>query len=393
MIPNAKVHPFGFRVERPSRDEQTVYVTKPFLPPLEEFIPYLEDIWREGWVTNNGHYHQELESALCEYLGVKHVSLFSNGTAALMTAIRELGLEGEVITTPYSFVATAHSLVWSGVRPVFVDIDQASMNICPKAVEQAITSNTTGILPVHVYGRPCKLKEIEAIAQKYGLKVLYDACHAFGVKVDGTSVLNFGDLSVLSFHATKVFNTFEGGAVISHDPETKKRLDLMKNFGFASETEVVMTGMNAKMNEFQSALGVLQLKYVDEAITRRAVVFEHYRKVLSGIEGLTLIEEAEGVCHNYSYFPVLFDETILGFTRDDAYVELKKRNIHARRYFFPLISHFEPYKDNPSSAPSYLRNAEQIAKRVLCLPVYPDLEWPDQMRIVEVITGLRRDAS
>jgi dTDP-4-amino-4,6-dideoxygalactose transaminase len=388
MIPNAHIHRNGYESERTLGVNERIHVTRPFLPPLEEFMPYLETIWREGWVTNNGRYHQELEDALCSYLGVKYISLFSSGTAALIVAIKELGLCDEVITTPYSFVATVHSLVWNGVKPIFVDIDPVTMNISPEAIERAITSKTTGILPVHVYGNPCNVEEIGSIARKYSLKIVYDSCHAFGVKVRGASILNFGDLSVLSFHATKVFNTFEGGAIVSHDQSTKQRIDLLKNFGFSNETTVIMTGINAKMNEFQSALGVLQIKYIDDAIQMRSIVVDNYRKLLAGIDGLSFMSDIDGVSHNYSYFPIMIDVERFGRSRDDVYEELKMNNIHARRYFFPLISHFHPYRDNPTSSPVNLRNAESLAQRVLCLPVYPELAWPDQMRIISTIKGM-----
>lgn len=366
-------------------NEKKIFVTQPYLPPLEEFNKYLEDIWQRKWLTNNGYYHQELEKALCDFLDVKYISLFTNGALALVVALQELRISGEVITTPFSFVATTHALWWNNIKPVFVDIEPQSFTLDPEKIEAAITPKTTAILPVHVYGNPCNTKRIQEIADTYGLKVIYDAAHTFGVKVDNSSILSFGDLSILSFHATKVFNTFEGGAIICHDEKTKKRIDFLKNFGFADETTVVAPGINAKMNEVQAAFGLLQLKYFDECLDKRRIVTQYYRDNLSGIKGLEYLCDIPGVQHNYSYFPVLIEEKSFGMSRDDLYESLKKNNIYSRRYFYPLISHFPTYKNLPSSVSNNLPVSERIAKRILCLPIYPELEEEELHRIVYVI--------
>lgn len=350
-----------------------IYVTQPFLPPLEEFIPYLERIWENKWLTNNGEFHKEFEQALCEYLGVKYISLFTNGTLALVTALQAMRITGEVITTPFSFVATTHSLWWNGIKPVFVDIDPKTYNLDANKIEAAITPQTTAILPVHVYGKPCDTVKIQAIADIYGLKVIYDACHAFGVESNGESILKFGDMSILSFHATKVFTTFEGGAIICNDEATKKRIDYLKNFGFAGETTVVAPGINAKMNEFQAALGILQLKHIDSAIEMRKKVAEIYNESLKDIPGITLPEKVEGLRHTYPYYPILIDSEKYGLTRDMLYDKFKKNNINTRRYFYPLISQFPAYRGLESSSPENLPVATKIADEVLCLPMYADL--------------------
>ncbi len=362
-----------------------IHVTRPFLPPLEELIPYLKDIWDRKWLTNNGHYHQELEKALCEYLGVKYISLFSNGTLALITALQALRITGEVITTPFSFVATTHALWWNGIKPVFVDIEPRDYNLDPDRIESAITPHTTAILPVHVYGNPCNVERIKEIADTYGLKVIYDAAHAFGVKINGESVLNFGDLSVLSFHATKVYTTFEGGAIVCHDDATKKRIDFLKNFGFAGETTVVAPGINAKMNEFQAALGLLQLKYADEVRTKRKSIADCYREELSGINGLSFLDDVQHVVHSYSYFPIVIERSEYGSTRDQLYERLKANGIFSRRYFYPLISDFSSYRSLPSADPHNLSTARRIAENVLCLPIYPDLEIDSVQSICDII--------
>lgn len=364
---------------------EKIYVTKPFLPPLEEFLPYLEDIWREKWLTNNGKYHQLLEERLRDYLGVKYLSLFSNGTLALLTALQTLRITGEVITTPYSFVATTHALWWNNIMPVFVDIEPETFNINPEKIEAAITPKTSAILPVHVYGNPCNIERLKEIADVYGLKIIYDSCHAFGVKIRGTSILNFGDLSVLSFHATKVYTTFEGGAIICHDETTKKRIDYLKNFGFANETTVVGPGINAKMNEFQAALGVLQLKYVDQSIEKRKKLADLYRKALKDIPGVKYLNDLPETRHNYQYFPILIDKKEYGIERDRLYEILKENNIYSRRYFYPLISHFPIYRNLESAKPSNLPVAEEITKKVLCLPIYPDLSEEQLSLIVDII--------
>jgi len=355
-------------------EKPPTFVTRPFLPPLEEFYPYLQDIWERKWLTNNGHYHQKLEKALCDYLGVKYVSLFANGTLALITALQALGITGEVITTPFSFVATTHALWWNGITPVFVDIEPRYFNLDPDKIEAAITPKTTAILPVHVYGNPCYVERIRDVANAHALKVIYDACHTFGVTINGESVLNFGDLSILSFHATKVFTTFEGGAIVCHDKEMKERIDNLKNFGFAGETKVIGPGINAKMNEFQAALGMLQLKHIDKAIERRKEITDYYRNHLRSIPGIAFLEDLPGVKHSYTHFPIFIQEETYGKSRDTVYEELKKRNIFTRRYFYPLISQFPMYKGLESAGAGKMPIAETIARAVLCLPLYPDLD-------------------
>jgi dTDP-4-amino-4,6-dideoxygalactose transaminase len=362
-----------------------VQVTRPFLPPLNEFIPYLEKIWESKWLTNNGEFHQQLEAALCDYLGVKYISLFSNGTLALITALQVLRITGEVITTPFSFVATTHSLWWNNIRPVFVDIEPDACNIDPCKIEAAITPQTTAIMPVHVYGNPCDIDKIGDIAAKFGLKLIYDAAHAFGVRINNESILNFGDLSVLSFHATKVYNTFEGGAIICHDADTKKRIDYLKNFGFVDETTVVSPGINAKMNEFQAALGLLQLKHIDSIIEKRRIITEKYRLKLGEIPGIKIMNNIPGVQHNYAYFPIFIYENLYGISRDDLYDTLKRKGIWSRRYFYPLISSFSIYSSLPSAENSNLKTAHEIADKVLCLPIYPDLRTEEQERIINII--------
>jgi dTDP-4-amino-4,6-dideoxygalactose transaminase len=368
----------------------SIYVTHPFLPPLEEFIPYLEEIWRTHQLSNCGPFHEKLENALCEYLGVKYISLFSNGTLALVTALQTLKITGEVITTPFSFVATTHSLWWNGIKPVFVDIEPGSCNLDAEKIEAAITPQTTAIMPVHVYGNPSQVDKIQKIADSYGLKVIYDACHAFGVQLNGTSLLNYGDLSVLSFHATKVFNTFEGGAIICHDKKTKTRIDFLKNFGYDGELRVVAPGINAKMNELQAAFGLLQLKYVEQAIDKRKIICELYRKSLCNINGLSYLNDLEGVKSNYSYFPIFIEEKEFGMSRDELNEFMKKHQFFGRRYFYPLISQFPTYKGLPSSDPANLPVAELKAEQVFCLPIYPDLELSDVGRICELIKLIRK---
>jgi dTDP-4-amino-4,6-dideoxygalactose transaminase len=365
--------------------EKPTLVTSPHLPPLEEFLPYLQDIWESKWLTNKGKYHQALEEALCNYLDVPYISLFSNGTLALLTALQVLRITGEVITTPYSFVATTHALWWNNIKPVFVDIEPHTFNLDPDKIEVAITPQTTAILPVHVYGNPCAVQKIKEIADTYGLKVIYDACHTFGVTLDGVPVLQFGDLSVMSFHATKVYNTFEGGAIVCHDEATKKRIDYLKNFGFAGETKVVAPGINAKMNEFQAALGLLQLKYIDQAIARRKAIAEAYRCHLGGIPGIRFLEDLPGVKHCYAYFPILVDQAQYGRSRDDLYEELKQHNIYGRRYFYPLISQFPTYQALESARPGKLPVAERVTQQVICLPIYPDLELESVAKIAAIM--------
>ncbi len=359
--------------------DKRIFVTRPALPPLEEFTVYLEEIWSNRILTNRGPFHQQFEKELAEYLGVEYLSVFSNGTLALVTALQALRIKGEVITTPFSFAATTHSLWWNNIKPVFADIEPDCFNLDPDRVEAAITPETTAILAVHVYGNPCDLGRFQQIADTYGLRLIYDAAHAFGVKIDGNSVLNFGDLSILSFHATKVFNTFEGGAIVCQDEKTKKRIDFLKNFGFADETTVIEPGINAKMNEFQAALGLVQLKYVDEYIAKRKAIAESYREQLAGIAGIRYLEDIKGVDHCYTYFPVLIDAREYGKSRDTVYENLKKQDIYGRRYFYPLISQFPTYRSLPSAGKENLPVAEMVAEQVICLPLYPDLE-PEKIR-------------
>ena len=365
--------------------ENKILVTSPLLPPLGEFIPYLEDIWKRKWLTNNGSYHQQLENALCEYLGVEYLSIFTNGTLPLITALQALRITGEVITTPYSFVATTHALWWNGIKPVFVDIDPIYGNIDPDKIEAAITPKTTAIMPVHVYGNPCDTKKIQTIAGKYGLKVIYDAAHAFGVRQNGKSILTAGDMSTLSFHATKVYNTIEGGALICKDAETKKRIDYLKNFGFAGETTVVAPGINGKMDEVRSAYGLLNLKSVDGAIEKRKQIANVYRNALKGIEGISFFEDIDNIRHNYSYFPIFVDEEKYGTSRDDLYYKLKENNIFGRRYFYPLISEFPTYRGLESSKRENLLVANKMADSVICLPIYVELDVDNINKIISII--------
>jgi len=366
-------------------ENKKITVTSPLLPPLEEFIPYLENIWKSKWLTNNGPYHQDLEKALCSYLKVPYISLFTNGTLPLMVAIQALRITGEVITTPFSFVATTHSLWWNGIKPVFVDIDPKTGNLDPEKIEAAITPKTTAIMPVHVYGNPCDTKKIEEIADTYGLKVIYDAAHAFGVEVEGKSLLNEGDLATLSFHATKTYQTFEGGALICHDAKTKQRIDYLKNFGFAGETTVVAPGINGKIDEVRAAFGLLQLKYVDDAIAKRKAIAQQYREQLKDVKGITFLEDFPEVRHNYSYFPIFIDEKEYGMSRDELYEKLKVHNIYGRRYFYPLISEFSTYRGLPSAAKENLPNAHKISNEVICLPIYPDLDLSNVKEISTII--------
>ena len=354
-----------------------ITVTSPLLPNLDDFNEMLKEIWNSKWITNNGTFHQQLEKALCEYLKVPFISLFTNGTLPLITALQALRITGEVITTPYSFVATTHSLWWNGIKPVFVDIDPATGNIDPDKIEAAITPKTTAIMPVHVYGKPCDTKRIQEIADKYGLKVIYDAAHAFGVEVNGESVLNAGDMSTLSFHATKVYNTIEGGALVMHDEKTKKRIDYLKNFGFANEVEVVAPGINSKMDEMRSAYGLLNLRQVDAAIAVRHQVAIQYREALRPVEGISFMDDMPGVKHNYSYFPIFVDAEKYGITRDDLYFKMKEQNVLGRRYFYPLISEFSTYRGLPSATKENLPNAHKIADSVICLPMHHELNSTD----------------
>lgn len=362
-------------------NKEAIYVTKPALPPLEEFLPYLQKIWDSKILTNGGPFHQQLEKELCDYLGVEHISLFTNGTLALVTALQALRITGEVITTPYSFVATSHSLLWNGIKPVFTDIDPRTLNLDPARIEAAITPQTTAIMPVHCYGHPCDVIAIQQIADNYNLKVIYDAAHAFGVQTDQGSILRHGDLSVLSFHATKVFNTFEGGAIVCPDAKTKIRIDQLKNFGHVGEVNVVAPGINGKMCEFNAALGLLQLKYIDQAIAQRKQIDAIYRERLEGVKGIRCLNDAGEKVANYAYFPIMV-EADFPIDRDALYQQLKEIDIHPRRYFYPLISEFSMYRGLPSANHHNLPVASAASRQVLCLPIYPDLS----MTVIDEIT-------
>lgn len=366
-------------------NKDQITVTSPLLPPLEEFYPYLKDIWNRKWITNNGHYHQELETALAKYLGVEYISLFTNGTLPLITALQALRITGEVITTPYSFVATTHSLWWNGIKPVFVDVEASTGNINPELIEAAITPKTTAIMPVHVYGNPCDIDAIQNIADKYGLKVIYDSAHAFGVEINGKSILNAGDISTLSFHATKTYNTIEGGALICHDAKTKERIDHLKNFGFVGETEVVAPGINSKMDEIRAAYGLINLNHVDDAIAARKKASEFYSKKLNDIDGIRLFDKRTDVKYNYSYFPIFVDAEKYGMSRDELYTKLKENNILGRRYFYPLISEFTTYRGLPSASSANLPIATKLANQVICLPMHHALSPKDLELIVDTI--------
>ena len=365
--------------------KELITVTSPLLPNLDDFTAELKKIWDSKWITNNGSFHKELEKALAEYLKVPYVSLFTNGTLPLMTALQALRITGEVITTPYSFVATTHSIWWNGCKPVFVDIDPATGDMDPNKIEAAITPRTTAIVPVHVYGKPCDTKAIQDIADKYGLKVIYDAAHAFGVEVNDEGLLNAGDMSTLSFHATKVYNTIEGGALVMHDEKTKKRIDYLKNFGIADEVTVVGPGINSKMDEIRSAYGLLNLKQVDAAIEARHRVAIKYREALRPVEGISFFDDMLGVKHNYSYFPIFIDAEKYGMTRDDLYFKMKSANVLGRRYFYPLISEFSTYRGLESAAPENLPNAHKMADSVICLPMHHLLNEEDIQRVLECI--------
>ena len=393
---------------------EQITVTSPLLPNLDEFYELLKEIWSSKWITNNGAFHRQLEASLAEYLKVPYVSLFTNGTLPLLTALQALRVTGEVITTPYSFVATTHSIWWNGCKPVFVDVNPKTGNLDPDKIEAAITPKTTAIMPVHCYGKPCDVRRIKEIADKYGLKVIYDAAHAFAleipkneadynvafdeannvfnpsqaakkVEVETESILNWGDMSTLSFHATKVYNTIEGGAMIMHDAETKKRIDYLKNFGFAGETTVVGPGINSKVDEMRAAYGLLNLKQVDAAIEARQKTANIYREALRGVEGLTFYEDMPGVKHNYSYFPMFIDAEKYGMTRDELYFKMKSENVLSRRYFYPLISEFSTYHGLPSAAKENLPNAHKMADSVICLPMHHELDESNMERILKLI--------
>ena len=366
-------------------NQKIITVTSPLLPGLEEFNEVLKEIWASKWITNNGRFHKLLEKELAAYLRVPYISLFTNGTLPLITALQALRISGEVITTPYSFVATTHSLWWNGIKPVFVDIDPTTGNIDPNKIEAAITPKTTAIMPVHVYGKPCDIQHIQEIADKYGLKVIYDAAHAFGVETNGTSILNAGDMSTLSFHATKVYNTIEGGALVVHDEVTKKRIDYLKNFGFAGETEIVAPGINSKIDEMRAAYGLLNLKQVDVAIEARHQVAIRYRNALRNVSGISFFDDMPGVKHNYSYFPIFINADEYGIARDELYFKMREQNVMGRRYFYPLISTFTTYRGLPSAAPENLPEAHKMADSVICLPMHHALSEKDVERVLNCI--------
>lgn len=369
-------------------NHKVLTVTSPLLPNLKDFYGMIEEIWNRKWITNMGVFHKQLEQELAEYLKVPYVSLFTNGTLPLITALQALRISGEVITTPYSFVATTHALWWNGIKPVFVDIDRRTGNIDPNRIEVAITPKTTAIMPVHVYGRPCDMMAIQAIADKYGLKVIYDAAHAFGVEMNGESILNAGDVSTLSFHATKVYNTIEGGAMVIHDERMKRHIDYLKNFGFAGETEVVAPGINSKMDEIRSAYGLLNLRQVDAAIEARRQVAIRYRNALRGIDGIEFWDDLPGVKHNYSYFPIFINAEKYGMTRDELYFKMKEQGVLGRRYFYPLISEFSPYRGLPSATRENLPVAVKMANEVICLPMHHALSDEDIERIFQCVIRL-----
>ena len=368
-----------------NNDYKRITVTSPLLPPLENFNELLQEIWSSKWITNNGSFHKRLEQSLAEYLKVPYISLFTNGTLPLITALQALRISGEVITTPYSFVATTHSLWWNGIKPVFVDIDPETGNLDPDKIEAAITPRTTGIMPVHVYGKPCDTQRIQDIADKYGLRVIYDAAHAFGVEVNGESILNAGDVSTLSFHATKVYNTIEGGALVMHDAKMKERIDYLKNFGFADEITVVAPGINSKMDEIRAAYGLLNLRLVDAAIEARHHVAVRYREALSSVAGIRYMEDMPGVKHNYSYFPIFVDAEQYGMSRDELYFKMKEHGVLGRRYFYPLISDFSTYRGLESASRENLPVATRVANEVICLPMHHELSEADIDKVLSLI--------
>ena len=372
------------------KPERPITVTQPFLPPLSEVTAFMQEIWDSKWLTNSGAFHKEFEAQLAKYLDVPYVALCANGTLSLVIALQVLRVTGEVITTPFSFVATSHALSWNNIRPVFVDIEPDFCNLDPEKVESAITPKTTGILPVHVYGHPCRVDRLQEIADIYGLHLIYDAAHAFGVRLGGRSLADFGDLSVLSFHATKAFNTFEGGAIICHDERTYQRINYLKNFGFADETTVVAPGINAKMNEFQAGMGLLQLQYLDEILAKRKTIADRYTASLSGLDGISFLTPGTGVEYNHAYFPIFVDAAAFGRTRDDLYAHLKSYNYLCRRYFYPLISSFNMYKSLPGAEPANLHTATRVAEEVLCIPIFPDLNLTHVDNITEIITSYKK---
>ncbi len=366
---------------------ERITVTSPLLPDLAEFNTLLQDIWSRKWITNNGVYIKQLEAKLCSYLKIPFISVFTNGTLPLITALQALRITGEVITTPFSFVATTHSIWWNGLKPVFVDIDPETCNINPDKIEAAITPRTSAIMPVHCYGNPCDVKRIQEIADKYHLKVIYDAAHAFGVEKDGESILKYGNLSTLSFHATKVYNTVEGGAMVMADERTKKYIDYLKNFGFAGETEVVAPGINSKMDEVRAAYGLLNLNIVDSAIETRKKIALKYREALKNVPGIRYMDDMPGVRHNYGYFPIFVNEKKYGISRDALYEKMKEDNVYGRRYFYPLISTFSTYRGLESSDPANLPVATRLANEVICLPIHHAMSDDDVTRVIQLIVS------
>ena len=369
---------------------EPIFVTRPIVPDLDKYRERLESVWEKKWFTNNGEQHQILERKLQQYLGVSNISLFNNGTIALITACRSLRLSGEVITTPFTFAATPHVLTWNNIKPIFCDIEEKSLNIDSDKLESLITSDTTGIMPVHVFGMPCNTGEIQKIADEYGLKIIYDAAHAFGTKVDNTGIGNFGDITMFSFHATKQFHTAEGGALTFHEPSLKKRVDLLKNFGIKSEDEVIMPGINGKMNELQAALGLEVLEYMDDEREKRKQLFEHYKEVLKNVKGVICPESGKNVYSNYQYFVIRIEKEKFGKSRDEVHEEFKKYNIFTRKYFYPLCSDYACYKQLPSSSQNNLQVANKIIHEVLCLPLYGDLQLDDIKKICAILSSFSK---
>lgn len=370
--------------------EQPIYVTRPILPDLAAFTGRLKDVWDSKWLTNHGRQHDLLERALAAYLKTPHVSLFNNGTIALLVACRALELKGEVITTPFTFPATPHVLAWSGLTPVFCDIDPRTMDLDPARIEAAITPRTTGILAVHVYGTPCDVAAIQRIADARGLRVIYDAAHAFGVEVNGAGIATVGDISMFSFHATKLFHTAEGGALAFRDPALKDRIYLLRNFGIRNEEQVLLAGINGKMNELQAALGLAVLECVPAEWARRERIFNLYREELAGVPGITLPADLPGVRRSNQYFVIRIDRQCFGLSRDEVHAALKERNVHARRYFSPLCSEYPCYRELPSAAPANLPVAQRVVQEVLCLPFYGALSDDDVRAICGMLISLRR---
>lgn len=368
---------------------EPIYVTRPLLPPLEALQARLAEIWEARWLTNDGPQHVRLTQAVSDYLSVPHVSLFNNGTIALLAAARALGMRGEVITTPFTFPATPHAISWSGATPVFCDIDPVMMTLDPARVEELITPRTTGILAVHVYGLPCDVAALQAIANRRGLRLVYDAAHAFGVTVNGVGIGNFGDASMFSFHATKLFHTAEGGALTTTRIDSKTQFDHLKNFGILNQEEVELVGINGKMNELQAALGLSVLECVADELARRRAIIARYRERLADIDGVSLMPEPEGVENSCQYFVVRIDRRRFGRSRDDLFERLKSYNVFARKYFYPLCTDYACYRDLPSAAAGHLPVAHEVVEQVLCLPLYGTLALSDVDRICEIVLEIQ----